>query len=440
MRVMVLGLRGIPAIEGGIENHVENLYQLLTPYCDVEVVVRKPYWEGDPKGDIWRGIQLTPLWSPTTSVIETGVHTLIGVLYAAFKRPDLLHIHGIGPALMTPLARLLGLRVVVTHHTTDYDREKWGTLAKLLFRLGEWAGMRFAHQRIVVSQVIRQVIERKYHQDCVVIPNGVIFNEPAKTHSCLQEFGLTAGHYIIYVGRLDPGKRQIDLIRAFEQAELTDWKLVLVGKLESTNPYAQRVMTLAKHINNVVLTNFQKGNNLQELYAQAGMFAMTSSHEGLPIVLLEALSYGLPVVASNIPINLEIGLPASHYFEVGNITALAEKLKYVAEGHVDAQTWTAIREEIKQKYDWQRIAKATLAVYRSTVTLSQKIESAEVIDGNSVDELLGHTVQQVFPTNQTRLRTQDDWVFEQQVTQEAEEKLVTPQDQRYHISEDVLKR
>jgi glycosyltransferase involved in cell wall biosynthesis len=371
MRVMILGLRGIPAVEGGIENHVENLCQLLTPFCDVEVIVRKPYWKGNPKGDVWRGIQLTPLWSPCTSVLETGLHTFIGVLYAALKRPDLLHIHGIGPALMAPLARLLGLRVVVTHHTTDYDREKWGTLAKLLLRAGEWAGMRFAHKRIVVSQVIREVVEQKYHQDCVVIPNGVVFNEPAKTQTCLQKFDLTAGRYIIYVGRLDPGKRQIDLIKAFEQANLKDWKLVLVGKLESTNPYAQRVVTLARQTKNVVLTDFQKGRDLQELYAHAGMFAMTSSHEGLPIVLLEALSYGLPVIASNIPINLEIGLPSSHYFAVGDITSLAEKLKHVSEGNVDPQTWTTIRAKVKEKYNWHRIAKETLAVYQSTATPSK---------------------------------------------------------------------
>ena len=110
---MVLGLRGVVDVQGGIETHARHLYPLLTRLgCDVEVIQRSPYFPGRRRRR-WHGVALRYLWSPMKPGLETAVHSLLGVLYAILKRPDILHLHAIGPALMTPLARLGGLRVVV---------------------------------------------------------------------------------------------------------------------------------------------------------------------------------------------------------------------------------------------------------------------------------------------------------------------------------------
>ena len=131
LRVMMLGLRGFPGVQGGVEAHAEHLCQLLRELdCDVEVVVRSAYVPGD-RGDGWKGVRYLRIWSPKSRVLETIVHSFLGVLAAAWRRPQVLHVQAIGPALMVPLARLLGLHVVVTHHGPDYDREKWGRFAKL---------------------------------------------------------------------------------------------------------------------------------------------------------------------------------------------------------------------------------------------------------------------------------------------------------------------
>ena len=132
LRIMVLGLRGVIGVQGGIETHARRLYPLLARLgCDVEIVQRSTYYPCESsRRRTWRRIRLTYLWSPRTRIVETAVHTFLGVLYAAIKRPDVLHLHAIGPALLAPLARLFGLRVVVTHHCADYEREKWGPLAK----------------------------------------------------------------------------------------------------------------------------------------------------------------------------------------------------------------------------------------------------------------------------------------------------------------------
>src|SRR6056297_190878 len=130
MRILVVGLRSLPNAEGGVERHAEELYPRLVQLgCDVEVAVRSPFHDRNEL-DHWHGVRLRRLWSPRLGGLEAFVHTLIAVGYAAIRRPDILHIHAVGPALMTPLARLLGLRVIVTHHGPDYDREKWGAFAR----------------------------------------------------------------------------------------------------------------------------------------------------------------------------------------------------------------------------------------------------------------------------------------------------------------------
>jgi len=180
MKILVLGVRGIPNVQGGVETHAEQLYPRLSALgCDIEVIVRTPFV---PRGQRAFGtLRLTRLWSPTTSGLEAFVHSLLGALYAAFKRPDILHIHAIGPAIVTPLARLSGLRVVVTHHGPDYDRAKWGSFARWVLRKGERWGMRYSNARIAISKVIADSICSNDGRDSYLIPNGAVRSERLNT-------------------------------------------------------------------------------------------------------------------------------------------------------------------------------------------------------------------------------------------------------------------
>jgi glycosyltransferase involved in cell wall biosynthesis len=287
------------------------------------------------------------------------------VLYAGLiQRPDVLHIQAIGPAIMTPLARLLGLRVVVTHHGPDYDRQKWGRFAKFVLQIGEQLGMRWANKRIVISKVIQGIVWDKQEQDSVLIPNGVVLPELTSSIENLIPFGLTPGRYIILVSRLVPEKRHMDLIQAFQQTDLVGWKLAIVGSADHSDGYTRQVLEAAAKARGVVCTGFQSGKELSELYVHAGFFVLPSSHEGLPIALLEALSYGLPVVASDIPANLEVGLPAENYFPLGDIDALAEKLHKFAITPLTQEAREIRRTWVSARFDWKDIARQTMAVYR----------------------------------------------------------------------------
>ena len=361
----MLGLRGFPNVQGGVEKHAEELCPLLVALgCEVEVIVRSGYQPVSHSAQ-WKGVKFIRLWAPKHKSLEAIIHTFLGVCYAGWKRPDVLHIQAIGPALMVPLARLLGLKVVVTHHGPDYDRQKWGGFAKSMLELGEKLGMCWSNARIVISDVIRTLVQTKYGLDSYLIPNGVQIPELLNSTTTLAQFDLQAGRYILLVSRLVPEKRHLDLIQSFINANLSDWKLVLVGASDHPDDYVIQLKHIVSNTPNVVMTGYQSGDGLCELYGQAGIFVLPSSHEGLPIALLEALSYGLPVIASDIPANLEVGLSVDHYFSLGNIEQLTKKLVEFSAQQLGEDDKTRMRQWVEQRYDWYEIAKQTFAVYQS---------------------------------------------------------------------------
>jgi glycosyltransferase involved in cell wall biosynthesis len=361
VKISVLGVRGIPNVQGGIESHAEQLYKRLAGLgCDVEVIVRTPYV---PRGShTLASIRLRRLWSPRRSGLEALIHSVIGVLYAAVARPDILHIHGVGPAIVTPIARLFGLRVVVTHHGPDYDREKWGRLARWTLRTGERLGMRHSHARIAISHVISELVRSKHHCDTDLIPNGAAVGHICPGEDHVRRYGLEPGRYFLQVSRFVPEKRQLDLIRAYAAAPMAGWKLALVGALDADD-YSRTVEAAATRPG-VVLTGYLNGIALEQLYANAGIFVLPSSHEGLPIALLEALGYGLPVLASDIPANLEIGLDTSSYFPLGDTMALAQAMARVARTPRQSSSRSTLQCRALRTYDWDQIARDTLKIYQ----------------------------------------------------------------------------
>jgi glycosyltransferase involved in cell wall biosynthesis len=363
MKVMIIGIRGFPDVQGGVETHAEHLSTALVGLgCEVEAVVRSPYQPAEV-GSSWRGIRFKSLWSPRSRGLEAIIHTTLAVLYAGWRRPDILHIQAIGPGIVTPLARLLGLRVVATHHGPDYDRQKWGRFARTVLQLGERWSMRHAQQAIVISSVIRDLVQRKHHVQPALIPNGVYLPVLPPAGPMLERFGLESGRYVLLVSRIVPEKRHLDLIQAYARASLPGWKLVLVGASDHPDAHTRAVLDAAAATPGVVCTGFQKGAALAELYAHAGLFVLPSSHEGLPIALLEALSYGLPVVASDIPANLAVNCPDIRYYPLGDIGQLATALEQVAARPADAAYRERLRAFVGERYSWPEIARQTHQLY-----------------------------------------------------------------------------
>lgn len=361
MKIVVTGTRGIPNIMGGVETHCEELFPRIAKRgFDVTVIRRTDYVKDDLKE--WNGVKLVNIDSPKKKSFEAIIHTFRAINEAKRLKADILHIHAIGPALLVPYAKILGMKVVFTHHGPDYDRDKWGFAAKTMLKLGERMGCMFADEVIVISDVIRNLIKRKYNRTSHVhlIYNGVSQPEICDYPEYFNELGIEKGKYILGMCRFVPEKNLHHLVEAFTKVksrnEVEDIKLVLAGDTDFEDDYSRNLKEMARK-NGVVLTGFIKGKKLHSLLTNCLCYCLPSSHEGLPIALLEAMSYGVKVIVSDIPANKEVGLPESDYFPVGNVDALTEKLKTVVN-----QPLQHIDYDMK-KYDWEKIADKVRDVY-----------------------------------------------------------------------------
>ncbi len=372
MKVVVLGTRGFPDVQGGVEKHCENLYpELVKRGCEVTVFTRAPYV--DPSKSEYKGVKLVPLKCHRSKYLEAFTHTFKGVLAAKKFKPDILHIHAVGPSLFVPFAGVLGLRTVMTHHGPDYARRKWNWFARVVLRWGERNGCKNARAVICISEAIATDVRKKFKRDVEVIPNGVMIPQKAQGTEALERFGLAKGKYILAVARFVPEKGLHDLIEAFNQFASMDsgpstmdkeWKLVIAGDADHEDEYSRNLKKRAGAAKGAVLTGFLSGKPLAELYSHAGLFVLPSYYEGLPIVLLEAMSYGLSCIASDIPANKEVGMGQERLFKPGDIERLTEKIREFIGTPLGTDEKEKQKEMIREKYDWGKIGEKTMGVYK----------------------------------------------------------------------------
>ncbi len=360
MKLFVTGTRGIPDIMGGVETHCEELFPRIAAMGEDVTVIRRSNYVKDSLRE-WKGVKLVNVESPKKKAFEAIIHTFRAINKAKKMGAEVLHIHAIGPAMLVPYAKILGMKVVFTHHGPDYDRDKWGRAAKTMLKFGERMGCMFADDVIVISEVIRNLIAEKYGrtEDVHLIYNGVPEPDICDYPEYFEELGIEKGKYILGMCRFVPEKNLHHLIEAFISIKdrPEEMKLVLAGDTDFEDDYSLGLKEMARK-NGVVLTGFIKGRKLHSLLSHCRAYCLPSSHEGLPIALLEAMSYRAKVIVSNIPANLEVGLSPDNYFQVGNITELTGKLHQVISNPYEKMDYDM------SKYDWNKIAEQTLAVYQ----------------------------------------------------------------------------
>ena len=358
MKITVTGTRGIPGVMGGVETHCEELFPRIAERGFDVTLIRRSAYVSDGLTE-WKGVKLVTLPSPKKKSLEAIVHTFRAINEAKRLGADIVHIHAIGPALLAPYAKLRGMKVVFTHHGPDYDRDKWGFAAKTVLKLGERMGCRFADEVIVISHVIRELVARKYGRTGHVhlIYNGVPRPDVCDYPEYFAELGIEPGRYILGMCRFVPEKNLHHLVEACSSIDMKGCKLVLAGDTDFEDDYSRRLKDMARECG-VALTGFIKGRKLHSLLSNCRCYCLPSSHEGLPIALLEAMSYGAKVVVSDIPANKEVGLPEGDYFRCGDVKELAGKLQALVDAPYGRQAYDM------EKYDWEKIADQTAAVYR----------------------------------------------------------------------------
>ncbi|MBW1853951.1 MAG: glycosyltransferase family 4 protein [Deltaproteobacteria bacterium] len=367
MRVIIVGTRGFPNVQGGLEKHCECLsVNLVTLGCDVTVFTRKPYVDVSLKN--FQGVKLVALPAFRHKLFENFFHTLLCIFVSLKYKKDIIHFQAIGSALLVPLARLFGMKVVLTSHGSNYQHLKWGRFAKLVLKLSEFLGVTFTNKVIAISRTIADEIKEKYNRDAAVIPNGVYIPRVTGDKNILNKYGLQEKKYILAVGRFVPEKGFHDLIEAFNRVSLNDLKLVIVGDADHKDAYSMRLKEIGLKNKDIIMPGFLRGEVLQGLYSHAVLFVLPSYYEGFPIALLEALGSGLSCLASDIPGNRNIDLAGERFFTPGDSGMLSELLKEFSQKPLGEEVKKEQINTLAAKFDWENIARQTIVVYSKAVS------------------------------------------------------------------------
>ncbi len=369
VRIAQLGMKKVPSREGGIEIVVEELAtrmaalgHAVTCYNRNTHHVSGKRYDSD-KIKEYKGVRIKYVPTIDKKGLAAVSSAFFATVAAAFGRYDVVHIHAEGPAFMCWLPKLFGKRVIVTVHGLDHQRAKWGKFASRFIMMGEKNAVRHAHEIIVLSHGVQDYFEKTYGRKTVFIPNGV--NKPAlrEAKEITERFGLKKDGYILFLGRLVPEKGLRYLVEAYKKVN-TEKRLVIAGGSSDSSGFVEELHGLAKGDDRVVFTGFVQGAPLEELYSNAYLYVLPSDLEGMPLSLLEAMSYGNACLTSDIEECAGVVEDKGVTFRKGDIADLAEKLQYLCDTPAAVEKLKSeAADYICNKYSWDEVVDKTLGLY-----------------------------------------------------------------------------
>ncbi len=351
MKVCVFGLRGFPLVEGGVEKHCEALYSHIQYDADITVIRRKPYVRSKEK---YKNITFIDIISTKIKGLEVILHSFLATRKAAKLNPDVVHIHNIGPALFAKKLYKKGIPVVLTYHSPNYEHDKWGWFAKKILLHCEKVALKYSSRIIFVNKYQMEKYPMSVQRKSIFIPNGRKKAVLTSNTNYLKKIGVEKDKYILAVGRITPEKGFDTLIKGFELTKYSGYKLVIAGGVEFENNYMDELKTLAS--DDVVFTGYVEGDELAQLYTNASLFVLSSYNEGFPLVLLEAMSYKLDILASDIPATHLVELKDGDYFPSEDFRELSRKIKEKLKNPEK-------RNYQLEKYDWNKVGEKTIKIY-----------------------------------------------------------------------------
>ncbi len=364
LNIAMIGTRGVPATYGGIERHVEEIgARIANRGHRLTIYARHDYLEQPT--DFYRGMRVKSLSTVNSKHLEAFLHSGHAAMDSLLRSFDVVHYHAVGPGLFSPVSRYASRAVVVqTIHGRDDQRDKWGGLAQRALRVGAWLSSRVPDRTIVVSKDLASDYLASWGRRTVCIPNGTPDPTFRPAQEITRRWGLQGGDYVLALGRLVPEKDAASLIRGFRDVR-TDAKLVIVGGSSHSDEYVEFLHSLAEADPRVIMTGYQYGAVLEELLSNARIFAQPSLLEGLPLTLLEAAGYGVPILASDIGPHVEVlsSVPeGAAMFEVGNVDDLSAKLRIMLARH-GGEHLESLAADVRGRYSWDRATDMVLETY-----------------------------------------------------------------------------
>lgn len=380
MKIAMLGHKRIPSREGGVEIVVEELaVRMAQMGHQVTVYNRSGHNVTGKENDnftykkkfIYKGVTVKTIHTSQMRNLNAILYALFATIRAGFSDCEVVHFHAEGSCAMIPLAKLFGKKCVATIHGLDWQRAKWSGFATKFLLLGEKMAVRYADTVIVLSQNVSDYFKTTYGRETVFIPNGI--EQPIFWPPCVikEQFGLEKDGYILFLARIVPEKGLHYLIEAYKKSGLTQ-KLVIAGGNSHSFEYEQSIDRMVEGNDSIIRTGFVQGRLLEELYSNCLFYVLPSEVEGMPISLLEAMSYGALTLVSDIPENLDVTGNNAMSFHSTDVTDLTEKLKETAAIAQNSNREERFRKEnisqhVLTKFHWDDVVKRTLNCYENII-------------------------------------------------------------------------
>ncbi|WP_035302149.1 glycosyltransferase family 4 protein [Clostridium sp. DL-VIII] len=378
MKVAMIGHKRVPSREGGVEVVVEELStRMVKQGIQVDIYNRSGYNVAGRKYDVksnncknYRGCKIVTIPTFQNKKLNAIIYSFLATVRALLGRYDVIHFHAEGPCSMIWIPHLLGIYTVATIHGLDWQRSKWGGFATKYLKFGERMAAKYADEIIVLSRNVQQYFKDNYKRDTVYIPNGINETKIAEAQIITEKYNIQKGDYILFLARLVPEKGLDYLLEAFEKID-TDKKLVIAGGSSHTNDYVESIKKKVDKINEksakdkrIIMTGFVQGKELEELYSNAYLYVLPSDIEGMPISLLEAMSYGNCCLVSDIDENTEvIGIHGESFIK-GDVENLYEKLCELVHDKDKVKSYKEnVQDYVLNKYSWNKAVEKTEVLY-----------------------------------------------------------------------------
>jgi len=378
MKVAMIGHKRVPSREGGVEIVVEELStRMANEGIQVDIynrsghnVAGSKYDKKNKKLKSYKGCRIITIFTFQNKKLNAVVYSFLAIVRALFGRYDVIHFHAEGPCSMIWIPHFLGIRTVATIHGLDWQRSKWGGFATKYLKLGEKTAAKYADEIIVLSKNVQQYFKDTYDRDTVYIPNGISKTEIREAQIITEKYGIGKDDYILFLARLVPEKGLDYLIEAFGKLD-TDKKLVIAGGSSHTNDYVESIKKKVDKINEktakdkcIIMTGFVQGRELEELYSNAYVYVLPSDIEGMPISLLEAMSYGNCCLVSNIDENAEVLGTHGEKFSKSNVNSLYKKLCELIQDEDKVQSYRQnVKDYVLSEYSWDKVVDQTEKLY-----------------------------------------------------------------------------
>lgn len=364
----MIGQKRVPSREGGVEIVVEELaVRMAALGHQVDCYNR---WDLPAKGAAkplkeYKGVRLIQIPTFRHQTLNAFVYSVLATIRAVFGGYDVIHFHAEGPCAMTFLPKLLGIPVVSTIHGLDWQRAKWGGFATRYLLLGERNAAKYSDALLVLSLGNQRYFKDTYGREAIYVPNGVNILPYRPPQQIVSRWGLSRESYILFLARIVPEKGLHYLIEAYKKIN-TDKRLVIAGKINRDSEYVRKICQMAEEDPRILMTDFVTGQVLEELFSNCFLYVLPSDIEGMAISLLEALSYGVRCLVSDISENVEASKEYARHFQRGNIEILRDRIEQALN---DTDEHDRIRQIdfVSRRYSWDVVTRETLQIYDSVI-------------------------------------------------------------------------